>query len=65
MIAAVRVVLGETETAFEWLERAYAEHDAWLAWLGIDRRFDPLRGDPRFTALLRRIGICQVARGKQ
>jgi hypothetical protein len=43
--------------ALEWLEKAFAEHDAFLPWLNSDPDFDPLRSDPRFDALIRRIGI--------
>jgi TolB-like protein/Tfp pilus assembly protein PilF len=64
MIAAVQVVLGKTDSAFAWLEKAVEVRDAWLVWLGVDRRFDHLRKDPRFQALARRIGIGQIARRK-
>lgn len=62
MIAAIHVVLGETEAAFARLEEAYEARDAWLAWLAVDRRFTPLRNDPRFKALLEKIGIAGRAR---
>jgi hypothetical protein len=57
MIAAIHVTLGDHDAALEWLGTARIGRDPWLAWLGIDRRFDPLRADPRFTALLDDIGI--------
>jgi TolB-like protein/Tfp pilus assembly protein PilF len=63
MIAAVHVMLGEKEAAFDWLRKACTEHDSWLPWLGVDRRFDPLRTDERFTALLAQIGIGAASRG--
>jgi len=51
--------LGENERAFEWLERAF-EDRAWaVMWLKVDPRLDPLRDDPRFSSLLRRIGLEQ------
>ncbi len=40
-----------------WLERAYEEREPLLLFAKIDRRFDPLRSDPRFDDLLRRIGF--------
>jgi len=57
MIAAIHVTLGEADAAFEWLDKAYAARDPWLAWLGVDRRFDSVRADPRFLVLLHEIGI--------
>jgi serine/threonine-protein kinase len=62
MVAAIHVALGEKETAFEWLRKAQRDHDAWLAWLGVDHRFDALRTDKRFVALLKKIRIGEVAR---
>ncbi len=49
--------LGEKETAFEWLEKAYRERTALLVWLYPDPLADPLRSDPRFDDLMRRIGL--------
>ncbi len=47
--------LGEVDAAFEWLERAYQERNSQLVYLGILPTWDPLRSDPRFDDLLRRI----------
>jgi TolB-like protein/DNA-binding winged helix-turn-helix (wHTH) protein/Flp pilus assembly protein TadD len=56
-IAAVYVALGEKETAFEWLERAYQIRSASLINLKADPRFDNVRSDRRFSNLVRRIGL--------
>ena len=56
-IALVYASMSERDSAFEWLEKAFAEHDTFLPWLNSDPDFEPLRGDPRFEALIRRIGI--------
>jgi serine/threonine-protein kinase len=56
-LASVHAWLGEKDTAFEWLERAYQEHSVFLVWLKIMWPQAPLRGDPRFNALVKRIGI--------
>ncbi len=40
-----------------WLERAYEERDPHLLIVKVDPRMDPLRSDPRFDDLLRRIGF--------
>ena len=50
-------VIGETEDAMTWLERAYEERDPLLINAKTEPRLDPLRPDPRFQDLLRRIGF--------
>jgi len=43
--------------ALDWLEKGCDQHDVWLVWLGTDPRLDGLRNEPRFTKLLRRVGL--------
>jgi len=47
--------LGQKETVFRHLERAYEEHDFWMQWLAIDAAFDFLHDDPRFPELLKKV----------
>jgi len=49
--------LGDKEQAFAWLEKAYEKHDMELFRLKYNPRFDPLRNDPRFVDLLRRMNF--------
>ncbi len=56
-IAYFSVLIGETEEAMTWLERAYEERDPLLLNAKTDPNLDPLRSDPRFDDLLRRIGF--------
>jgi len=56
-IALVHVGLGEKDRAFEWLDKAVEERDSWLIYLKAKPDFDPLRSDPRYAALLRRINL--------
>lgn len=49
--------LGDKDEAFAWLEQGYKEHSNILRLLKVDPAFDPLRGDPRFADLLRRVGL--------
>jgi serine/threonine-protein kinase len=58
--------LGDSGEAFSWLDRAVVERAGLLSYLAVDPTFDPLRGDARFDALLRRIGLaapCGAAGG--
>jgi TolB-like protein len=50
-------VLGEKDEAFAWLEKAYQERNYMLHNLKVGPEFGSLHGDPRFTDLLRRIGL--------
>jgi tetratricopeptide (TPR) repeat protein len=56
-MAAAYVALGQRDEAFECLERAASEHSATLHNIGILPEFVPLRGDPRFATILKRIGL--------
>ena len=49
--------LGENDQAFDWLEQAYKEHSDILEFIKVDPELDPLRGDPRFAELVRRVGL--------
>ena len=55
--ALVLVGLGETDAAFEALELGFQDRDSRLLYLGIDPRWEPLRGDPRYVKLMDRIGL--------
>jgi tetratricopeptide (TPR) repeat protein len=52
--------LGEKEKAFEWLERAYNDRSIIFLAIKVAQDLDPLRSDPRFADLLRRMGLRQV-----
>jgi serine/threonine-protein kinase len=49
--------LGDKEQAFAWLEKGCTEHSGWMVYLNVDPRLDILHSDPRFTQLVRRIGL--------
>ena len=55
--ALVYTGLGDRETAFTYLEKAFEERDEWLIWLGTEPKLDDLRSDPRFKELLTRVGL--------
>jgi TolB-like protein/DNA-binding SARP family transcriptional activator/Tfp pilus assembly protein PilF len=56
-IGAAYGELGDLDAAFEQLERGYRERDTWITRLNVWPIFDPLRSDPRFSALTKRIGL--------
>jgi len=49
--------LGDNDEAFAWFERAYEEQSNILIYIKVFPLFDPLRGDPRFQDLVRRVGL--------
>ena len=57
LIAWTHAALGEKDEAFYWLEKAYQERSGQLYRLNVYPLADPLRDDPRFADLLRRIGL--------
>ncbi len=49
--------LGQDDQAFRWLDKAYDDHVPGLIWLQQNSELNRLRGDPRFRALVTRIGL--------
>jgi len=58
-IATLYANLGDKDHAFEWLNTAYQEHDAFLIALKTDFLLDPLRSDPRLVGLIHKVGLPQ------
>jgi TolB-like protein/Tfp pilus assembly protein PilF len=56
-IALVNIGLGRVDEAFRWMDRACEERSDLLVYLKVDPRLDPIRSDPRFAGLLRRVGL--------
>jgi tetratricopeptide (TPR) repeat protein len=54
-VATVYAGCGDIREALHWLELAYRDRDETLVMLGLEPRFDPLRADPAFTALVTRV----------
>src|SRR5258708_28554576 len=55
--AMVYVGLGENNTALDLLEKAYQERSGCVAFLKAEDFWDPLRSDPRFIELLKKVGL--------
>lgn len=56
-VGIVYIGLGEQETAMNWLEKAYEDRSNGLVFLKVDPQLDPLRSNPRFQSLLRRLNL--------
>jgi hypothetical protein len=56
-LASFHAQLGQREEAFAELELAHASREGGLVSLRADARFDPIRDDPRYAELVRRVGI--------
>ena len=58
-MAILRQALGQTDEAFDELERAGEENSAWLYSLNVDPKMDVFRGDPRYERLRDKLfGAC-------
>jgi hypothetical protein len=55
--AWIHIGLGETDAAFEWLDRAVDERDQLMMPIKSYAYLDPLRSDPRFAVLLRKMNL--------
>ena len=56
VFALIYTGLGDKDQAFAWLEKSVAEHELIISRLKVDHRFGPLRSDPRFADLVKRVG---------
>jgi TolB-like protein/DNA-binding winged helix-turn-helix (wHTH) protein/Tfp pilus assembly protein PilF len=56
-IAEIYIGLGDKDQGFQWLENAYEDRSEWLTWIAIEPKLDPIRGDPKFEQLLRRMNL--------
>ena len=54
-VAIVYLGMGDSGRAMDYLEQAYSAHSQALCWLKMDRIFDPLRKEPRFIALMKKL----------
>jgi tetratricopeptide (TPR) repeat protein len=56
-IAQVYAHRGDADAAFQWLDRAFSRHQSEMLWFGISATLRPIRADPRYDALLRKMGL--------
>jgi serine/threonine-protein kinase len=55
--ATLHLALGDHTKALDWSERAYAERRGWLAYFRVNPLLDPLRAEPRFQELVRKLKL--------
>ena len=58
--AQIYAGLGDNEQALAWLDKACNERSVWIPFLKVDLKFDPLRSNPRFQELLKKVGFPAV-----
>jgi TolB-like protein/tRNA A-37 threonylcarbamoyl transferase component Bud32/Tfp pilus assembly protein PilF len=56
-MALLCFAIGKNDLGFQWLEKGYEEHDAWLMSLKVDFLLDDVRDDPRFKVLLNKMNL--------
>jgi TolB-like protein/Tfp pilus assembly protein PilF len=57
LVARTYLMLNDKDAAFMWLERGYSNYDPALVYMGIDMELEPVRSDPRYVALLDKMGL--------
>jgi Flp pilus assembly protein TadD len=56
-LAGIYAGLGNKDKAFEWIEKGYDEQDYWIGSLKVGPEWNNLRSDPRYTVMLKKIGL--------
>jgi TolB-like protein/tetratricopeptide (TPR) repeat protein len=56
-IAEVYAQRGDLDNAYKWIERGIAERDSGVRWLKFDPLYAPLRSDPRYPLMLKKLGL--------
>ncbi|MDG6901112.1 MAG: hypothetical protein JRM80_04045 [Nitrososphaerota archaeon] len=58
-LAALRFKMGDVDRGFELMEEARTRHDRFVLLMGIDKDLDDVRADPRYTAMLQKVGLAR------
>ena len=56
-LAMINAQMSQIDSAFEWLEKSYRDHEVEMYWLKVEPPFEPIRGDPRYMELLDKVGF--------
>jgi hypothetical protein len=62
-VGLIYIGLGHSDEAFQWLNRAYEERSDLFVYLRVDPRLDPVRSDPRFQEMVRRMNFPETDKG--
>jgi TolB-like protein/Tfp pilus assembly protein PilF len=62
-MALIHIGLGEYDEAFAYLEKSFTSHELSLCSIKVDPKLDPIRSDPRFELLIRKIGLSEQGPG--
>lgn len=64
-LAEIFVALGDHDAALTWLEKGYEIRRDWMPWMQSNSFFEPLRDEPRFKEIVRRLNLPQHARSEE
>jgi TolB-like protein/DNA-binding winged helix-turn-helix (wHTH) protein len=56
-VASFANLKGDRSLALDWLEKSYQHHDYWMLFINVDPEYDAIRSDPRFRAIVHRLGV--------
>jgi TolB-like protein len=59
-LSEIYVALGDKDEAFRWLEEGYKDRHSFFPWIHVNRALAPLRSDPRFQDLMRRLNLPEL-----
>jgi adenylate cyclase len=65
LMATCCFLMGDKEDGFRWLQRAYDEHDSAIGGVFIDPDLERARSDPRYLAMLEKVGLLKTARPRR
>ncbi len=57
LIAYIYIALNDKDQAFAWMDKAVVDRSGFIGWLQVEPKFDPLRTDARYAALVKRMGL--------
>ena len=56
-VAKFAILTGKRTLTLDWLEKSYQHHDYWLLFINVEPEYDAIRSDPRFQAIVHRVGV--------
>jgi TolB-like protein len=59
-LAMIYAQMGEIDTAYQWLDKSFQDHEVEMYWLKVEPPFEPLRSDPRWQVMLDKVGFPEI-----